>query len=245
MPSVRSRARVIATAALAALAAGSLAGCTTTQHEAQRVQLDGARERAAVLVTKVTSVSRTVRAAALATVAAGGQTAFVVTVVNSGRKGVSDLPISVGYVLAGHARVYLNDTAGLGYFETHLPAVFPRRPKLWILTVSRSLPAGARPFALIGPKPTVAAQLTESVSIAARYRYSAGTLRIRLDNATSVPQYQLQLYAYARKEGRYLAAVNRTITDLGAGSTQRLTLRLVGNPQGARVALEIAPTILQ
>lgn len=228
-------------------AAGLVAGCTTTQHEAQRVQLDSARGRAAAVSTRVTVPDPLIRSS-VTTVAQGSKTAFVVTVRNAGRRGVTDLPISVGYSLAGEGRVYLNAEAGLPYFEAHLPAVFPGHPRVWIYTAQRSLPTGARPFALIGAKPAVRALLTETdIPIDTRWR-SAGTgpvLKVRLDNTSSVPQYQLQLYAYGLRGGRVVAAGNTTLTDLGAGSTQRVRLPLLGTIDGARLRVEVVPTILQ
>ena len=91
------------------------------------------------------------------------------------------------------------------------------------------------------------ALLTETnVTIQLSWAYAAGgPVRVRLQNPTGVPQYQLQVYAYARRGNRYVAAANTTVTDLGAGSKQSLTLPLVGEPDGAPLALEAVPTILQ
>jgi hypothetical protein len=246
--SVRSyaAARSICSAALL-VSAGLLAGCTTTQHEAQRMQVDSARERAAVLPTKVTSANPLVTAKVNATVAEGGKTAVIVSVRNSGSKAVTDLPISVGYSLPGKPRVYLNAASGLGYFESHLPAILAGGSQVWVYTADRALPKGAQPFANVGSKRSVSALLTDTdVRIGLKVvKAGAGELRIGLRNSTSVPQYQLQVYAYAERDGRYVAAGNTTVTDLGAGSHQNLTLRLVGAPQGATVQVEAVPTILQ
>jgi hypothetical protein len=233
------------------LAAGLLAGCTTTQHEAQRMQLDSARERAAVLVTKVTSanpsVSASVSGSVSGPVAGRLKTALIVSVHNAGRKAVTDLPISVGYAVPGKPRVYLNATTGLNYFETHLPAIFAGQSRIWVYTANGGLPKGARPFAIVGRKPSVAALLSEpNVRITVKLAGSTTSkLHIALDNSTSVPQYQLQVYAYAERAGHYLAAGNATVADLGAGSHQNLTLQLVGTPQGATVHVAAIPTILQ
>jgi hypothetical protein len=240
-------ARIVCTVTALLVTAGLLAGCTTTQHEAQRMQVDSARERAAVLTTKVTSANPLVGASVSAAVAQGGKTALIVSVHNSGHKAVTDLPISVGYSLPGRRRVYLNAGAGLYYFQAHLPAIFAGQSRVWVYTANRALPDGARLFADVGSKPSVPALLTESnVRIGLKLDGSTGTkLQIGLENSTSVPQYQLQLYAYAKRGGRYVAAANHTVTDLGAGSHQNLTLKLVGAAQGATVQVEAIPTILQ
>jgi hypothetical protein len=240
-------ARIVCTATALLVSAGMLAGCTTTQHEAQRMQVDSARERAAQLTTKVTSANPLVTASVTATVAQGRKTALIVSVHNAGRTGVTDLPISLGYTLPRTRRVYLNATAGLNYFEAHLPAIFAGRSRVWVFTADRVLPKRARLFALVGRKASVPASLTETdVHIKLRVAGTrAGELRVGLQNPTSVPQYQLQVYAYARRAGRYVAAGNATVTDLGAGSQQNLTLPLVGASQGATVRVVAIPTILQ
>ncbi|HEX3801567.1 MAG TPA: hypothetical protein VHV75_01890 [Solirubrobacteraceae bacterium] len=224
-----------------------LAGCTTTQHQAQRVQLDSARQRAALEHTRVTVANLTVTAASVAEVSADGKTAIVVTVHNGGRKAVTDLPISVGYERPGGASVYLNSSANLNYFEAHLPAIPAGRSLTWIYTADRLLPRGAHPFARVGTKPAAPARLTEmDVRIGLSYGHSAGqkAVTIHLDNPSTVPQYQLQVYAYALRDGRYIAAGNVTVPDLGAGSKQRVKLALTGTAADG-LHVEAVPTILQ
>ncbi len=70
-------------------------------------------------------------------------------------------------------------------------------------------------------------------------------MTVHLDNPTSVPQYQLQVYAYGLQGGRYVAAGNTTVADLGAGSKQRVKLPLVGAAPSANLHVEAIPTILQ
>lgn len=235
-------------ACLAAMAiAIPLAGCTTTQHEAQRVQLASARQRAALEPTRVTVANPAVTATSVAEVSASGRTAFVVTVHNGDRKAVTDLPISIGYERADGASVYLNSSAALNYFEAHLPAIAPGRSLTWIYTADRLLPAGAHPFARVGLKPSAPARLTEmNVRIELSYARSAGqrSVTVHLDNPTSVPQYELQLYAYGLQGGRYVAAGNTTVADLGAGSKQRVKLSLTGTAP-SDLHVEAVPTILQ
>lgn len=232
---------------LAALGAIALAGCTTTQHEAQRERLDSARQRAALESTRVTLANAVVNATAISEVRAPGRTAFVVKIRNAGRAGVTDLPISIGYTTAAGASVYLNSAANLDYFEAHLPAIRAGGELTWVYTADRSLPADARVFARIGRKRSAPALLTETnVSIGVSYRHAAGSgsLTVRLDNPTSVPQYELQLYAYAKRGARYVGAANRTIMTLGAGTERSVRLGLVGET-GGRLYVQAVPTILQ
>lgn len=233
---------------LPVLAAGVvLAGCTTTRHEAQRMQLDSARQRAALTRTRITVANPRVRAAGVQAVAGAGATALIVTVENTRARAVTDLPISVGYLTRTGARVYLNDADDLDYFQAHLPAIGAHGSLRWVYTVARTLPAGARLFALVGRRQAAPARLTETnVKLGVSYDYTAGSgsVIVHVDNPTSVPQYELQVYAYARTGGRYVAAGARTVTDLGAGTRQRVKLSLIGS--GAqRLSVEAIPTILQ
>jgi hypothetical protein len=243
----RLRCIAIATGALALVV--PLAGCTTTQHEAQRVQLDSARLRAALKSTRVMVANATVAPTSVAAVSAGGRTAFVVTVRNGGRKAVSDLPISVGYKRADGARTYLNASADLSYFQAHLPVIGAGRSLTWVYTVSsHALRPRARLFAIVGTRPSPPALLTETnvrIGLDVGYVTGARSVTVRLDNPSSVPQYQLQVYAYARHGQRYAAAGNLTVADLGAGSKQRVKLTLVGVVPSANLHVVAIPTILQ
>ncbi len=239
----RSARRALAFLPLAVL----LAGCTTTQHAAQRVQLESARQRAALKPTRVTSPNPNVIATNIGTVTTGDRTAFVVTVTNSSGRAVTDLPISVGYRRPNGSLVYLNAAANLNYFEAHLPAIASRHSLRWIYTSASRLPRGTRPFAMVGRVRSAPALLTDTgVQIGVSYGQSPGStsVTVHLDNSTSVPQYQLQVYAYSQQAGRYVAAGNTTVPDLGAGSQQHVKLQLTGSAS-AKLLVRAIPTILQ
>jgi hypothetical protein len=233
--------------ALALAGAVVLAGCTTTQHEAQRERLDSARQRAALESTRVTVANTVVAPTSISKIRAAGKTAFVLTIRNRGHRAVTDLPISLGYTTSGGASVYLNASANLNYFQAHLPAIRAGGELTWVFTTTRAVPATARLFARIGEKPSAPARLTETnVSIKLSYRFNASSesLTVHLDNPTSVPQYQLQLYAYAKRGPHYVGAANTTVTNLGAGSKASVRLGLVGT-SGGQLHVQAIPTILQ
>ena len=241
MRSARGRLSLFAAGALV------LTGCTTTQHEAQRERLDSARQRAALGTTRVFGANTVVRPTSVAQVRAGGRTALLVTIRNHGRRAVTDLPISVGYTTSHGISVFLNSAADLDYFQTHLPAIGAGGSMTWIYTTRRAIPGGARPFARVGLRRSAPALLTDTnVTIPLRYRYlpASHALTVHLSNPTSVPQYQLQVYAYARRGGRYVGAASATVTNLGAGSSRSVRLGLVGS-LGNQMHVQAIPTILQ
>jgi hypothetical protein len=233
---------------VAALAgAVALAGCTTTQHEAQRERLDSARQRVALESTRVTAANAAVTPTSVAEVRSGGRTAFVVTIRNHRQRAVTDLPISVGYTTPAGGSVFLNSTANLNYFQAHLPAIRAGGSLTWVYTTAHTVPSGAKPFARVGVKRSAPALLTETdVNIHVNYRYrpSRNSLMVDLRNTTSVPQYQLQVYAYAKRGGHYVGAADATVTSLGAGTRGSVRLGLVGSP-GDHLHVQAIPTILQ
>lgn len=243
------RARRAFSGAVALCAAGLLAGCATTMQEASRLQLNSARIRASQVTTRVTSTSTStqVRVTRLDVLAEGHRAAFVVSLRNDGRRAVSDLPISVGYRLAGGQATYLNDGDDLDYFQAHLPVIRAGRQLTWVFSAGSREPRGARPFALVGATPTAAANPTANLPrITARAASATGEdVRVELDNASSVPQYQLQVYAVAVRDGGYVAAGNATVEHLGTSSTRTIELPLLGSLSRATVEVEALPTIFR
>jgi hypothetical protein len=237
------------TALTALVAAGGLTACATTQQEAARLQLDSARIRASQTPTRVTVAGTAVTVQRVALVADHGGTAFVVQVHNPGPRPVTDLPISVG-VRTGHRKpVDVNTESPLefSYFDAHLPVVAARGTLTWVYTTTRRLPARSRPFALVGSQPSPPAPGGSRLPVIRATSRTAGAARlaIALRNVSGVPQYQLQVYAYAQVHGRYVAAGSLTVPHLGTGTGKTVALGLLGSPGAAPVQIETLPTIFQ
>ncbi|HEY5189268.1 MAG TPA: hypothetical protein VII87_09560 [Solirubrobacteraceae bacterium] len=250
----RTRAtRVFGAAAVAALAGAIVAGCSTTQEEAARLQLNSARIRASQAPTRVTVAGNTVQVARLALVPGRSGTAFVVQVHNPGTRAVSDLPISVG-VREGHKRRFLNvqSQSEFSYYEAHLPVIAAGATLTWVYASGRRLSRHARPFVAIGAAPSVPSPRTARLPVirasvsrpTAAGAAARSPLAIVLHNESAIPQYQLQIYAYAEQGHRYVAAGNVTVAHLGSLARQTATLPLLGDPINARLEVEALPTIV-
>jgi hypothetical protein len=238
--------RPLAAAGVVVVLAGAVTGCVSTQDKAARLRLNSDRIRASQSATRVAAGSPPVSVDAVAVVSAGRGTAFVVTVRNASDRAVSDLPISVGY-RRDRRRVYVNASDALGYFASHLPVIAAHRQFVWVYT-GRRLPRHARPFAIVGGRPTVTAAISGSPPVihAGTQRAGAGeVLEVAVRNPSGVPQYQLPVYAVAKWRGRATAAGVGTVKELDGGATQTLRLRLVGRLDQASVQLEAPATIAQ
>jgi hypothetical protein len=237
----------------APLASIALASCTTTQQEAARLQLNNDRIRASQVATRIAAPSAEVAAASVRLIATPGRRTFVVALRNLSPTPTSDNPIVVGVVGAdGHARP-LNAAANLPYFDAHTPSLPARGELRWVLTTRAPVDGASRPYAIVGPRtvpsPSVPASLPSiSVALLNRAEHPGGArvdLRVRVHNGSSIPQYQLPVYAIATLNGRTVAAGTAAVPELGASSTAVVRVSVFGNTTGAHLELEASPTIFR
>jgi hypothetical protein len=251
----RSARAALGTVALV-VAAVALGGCATTQQEAKRLQLNSARIRASQVPTRVAVSGKAVRVTRVALVPGRGGTAFVVQVHNTSARAVSDLPISVGVRFGHKPPRYLNlqSPSEFSYYGAHLPAVAAGATLTWVYATARRLPARARPFAIVGDVPSVAAAPARRLPVIRASASSTGDvaanaagsqLAVVLHNLSTIPQYQLQVYAYALSGDRYVAAGNLTVPHLGSQARQTSKVALLGRVNHARLQIEALPTIVQ
>lgn len=230
------------------LSLAGLTGCVTTQQEAAWVQINSARLRASQFAVDLTGRSTLVEVTSVRLIALRRfpQSAIVVTLRNRAARPVSDLPVLVGVSLRHGRHISLNrETAD--YFQNHVPAIGPHAALRFVLTVARRLPFGAVPFARVGRSATVAVpvgQRLPAVEVtSSRERHGRATVTIR--NVSSIPQFQLPVYAVARRHGESVAAGQTLITELDSGASAQLRVSLIGNPAGATLSLQAPPTILK
>ena len=245
MSAVRSASGVGATVLCAGFA---LVGCATTQQAAVRVQLNSARIRASERPTTVRVRGRALNVMHVALIEGRGGSAIVVRLHNPGSRSVSDLPISVGFRKGAARGRPLNrrSSAEFSYFESHVPVVGAGTTVDWVYATRRHAPAGARPYAIVGGRASVRAPRLGAPPVigASLQRGGVGArATVALQNRSSIPQYQLQVYAVARRGRRYLAAGALTVAHLGSGGHRTVEVPIVGDPGRIRPKLEAIPTI--
>jgi len=254
---VRSASAIFGLLAVASLAvAPALSGCTTTQQTAQRLHVRFERKDAGNQPIKVKQVDPHVQVVRSAIVHGAGGAAIAVTLRNTGEEPVNDLPLAVGVKTTGGTD-FVNDMGHLPYFQAHAPALAPGEETTWVFTSEKPLPTG-EPIARVGVPPaeplTTASSVpqldVEGVTPAEpqgkdKKAPPQTTVEAELANHTGMPQYDLAVYAWAEKGGRYVAAGQGSLEDLGTDETTTVKLKLVGNPSGAQIHVSAPPTIFQ
>jgi hypothetical protein len=249
---VRSGSRI--SAALAGLATLPipvlLTGCVTTQQVAARARLVDARIRASQTPLRVTRQNPDVRVLRLSLVSGAGGTALAVQLRSTSTRSLTDLPISVGLSTHGGGKLYLNHSANLDYFETHVVSIPPHGLLTWVYTSGRRIRGTGRPFAEVGVTqlsepaattlPRVEVTPEPSVSSSATRRLS-----LSVSNHSGIPQVSVPVYAVALRSGRVLAAGRASVAHLGTHGSATVHLTLLGSARDAGVRISVLPTIFQ
>jgi hypothetical protein len=247
--SVRGSKRATGIGCTVVAAGIAVAGCATTQQEAVRLRLNSARIRVSQHPTKVAVAGRALRVKHVALVSGRSGSAIVVRLRNPGTSSVSDLPISVGIRKGAARRRPLNvkSPEELSYFDAHVPVIAPGATVTWVFTTTHQIPAGARPYAIVGARPSVRAPRVSTAPVIdaiAAGKATATRVAVTLQNRSSIPQYQLQLYAFARHGRRYVAAGALTVPHLGGDGKHTVQLPLLGHPGQGRLRFEALPAMV-
>jgi hypothetical protein len=247
VPSASASATIVA--GLALLSGAALAGCATTQQQSARSQLRAERELASRRSVRVTRSNPVVTVLSATRILAGAGTAIVVSLRNSSAAPISDLPLSVGVVMRGGGRLYLNRGTGLDYFQTHIPAVPAHGTLTWVFTSHVTAPASSGAFALVGLDRLSAVTGTRTlpairtVAVAARGPAGPGLVAARVTNESDIPQYSVPVYAVSTAHGRYVAAGRGLLPELDAGASATVLVRLLGSARRAVLSLQSPATI--
>jgi hypothetical protein len=71
------------------------------------------------------------------------------------------------------------------------------------------------------------------------------SVQAEVTNDTGIPQYNLDVYAVARRGGRYVAAGRANLEHLGVDSTVHLSLSLIGDARGTQVQVFAPETLFE
>lgn len=248
--------------AMSALALIAFAGCDSTQSKNARAELRAKRELASRELPGVVRSDPRLRVERVALVRGEqrGSAAIVVDLRSRASKPLTDVPIAVGVRGRDGRTRLVNAKRHLNWFQTHVPAIPARGSATWVFKGARGIEAGDRAFAKVGrparPALSSAAALPRieafaEAPVAAPVKASkkgkgparAPTARVVVENPSGVPQYDLQVYALAQRDGRYVAAGKAEVKHLGTGQRATVAIPLAGSARTRPLRVAAIPTI--
>jgi hypothetical protein len=226
-------------ASLVALAT-VVSGCATTQDANKRASINADRTLASREALELKKTARNVQVVRTSVINGEGGSAIVVVLRNRGDEPVNDLPIEVG----PEGGQPVNARPNVPYFQSHAPAIAPGEQATWVYVSKERLGSDAA-FARVGAAanpPTKAGSVSE---LDTRGSAHGSSVEAKVTNDVGIPQYDLDVYAVARKGGRYVAAGRVNLEHLGVSKTAQLKLPLIGDPKGAQVQVFAPQTLFQ
>ncbi len=242
-----SATTLLAVAALGPLLMLGLTGCDTTQDKAARLKIRSERVVAGRKPVEIRERATDVRVKRATIVRGEGEAAVVVELRNEGERPVNDLPIAVGVRGPDATKRYLNDGRNLPYFQTHIQAIAPGDDGVWVFAAKDPVGEGEA-FAEVGATPSP--PITQAASLPALdvgpvSGAEGAKATVDVANRVGFPQYDVTVFAWVTKGGRYLAAGTADAGDLEPDETEPVAVRLIGDPGGGDVHVIAPPTIFQ
>jgi hypothetical protein len=223
------------------LLSAAVSGCATTQDANKRIDVRFNRTLASRKPLELKGTDRNVQIVRTSVVNGKGGSAIVVVLRNRGAAPVNDLPIEVG-PRGGRP---INAGANVPYFQSHAPAIAPGDEVTWVYASKDPLGSGEA-FARVGtpssPPMTTAGHVSE---LKASGQGGGTNVQAEITNDTGIPQYDLDVYAVARKGGRYVAAGRASLEHLGVSESAHLTLPIVGDAKGTQIRVFAPQTLFQ
>lgn len=225
------------------LLAVAVSGCATTQDADKRASITADRTLASREPLKLQGTDHQVQVVRTSVIKGKDGSAIVVVLRNRGDAPVNDLPIEVG----PEGGQPLNARPNVPYFQSHAPAIAPGDEVTWVYVTKDPIGSG-RAFARVGapaPNPVTTADHVSELEVGDSPSPGGSGVQAEVTNDTGVPQYNLDVYAVARKGGRYVAAGRANLEHLGVDATARLSLPLIGDAKGTQVQVFAPQTLFE
>lgn len=221
----------------------AVSGCATTQDANKRASIQADRTLASRKPLELRGTDPDVQVVRTAVIDGKDGSAIVVVLRNRGDAPVNDLPIEVG----PEGGQPVNARANLPYFQSHAPAIAPGHEVTWVY-VSKERIGSERAFARVGApasKPITTAGQVSELEVGDSPAQGGSSVRAEVTNDTGIPQYDLDVYAVARKGGRYVAAGRANLEHLGVSKSAHLSLPLIGEAKGTQIQVFAPQTLFQ
>jgi hypothetical protein len=223
--------------------AAAISGCATTQDADKRATIQANRTLESRKPLEFKGRDPKVRVVRTSVVNGKDGSAIVVVLRNGGDAPVNDLPIEVG----PEGGEPLNTRPNVPYFQSHAPAIAPGDEATWVYTTKERIGSG-QAFARVGapasPPMTTAGHVSE-LKVGESNGKGGSSIQAEVTNDTGIPQYNLDVYAVARKGGRYVAAGRANLEHLGVDQSAHLSLPLIGDAKGTRIQVYAPQTLFE
>jgi len=223
-------------------------GCDSTQEKNARAELKAKRELGSRELPAAARRNPHVQVKRVALVRGkAGSGAIVVKLRGTGSKPLTDVPIVVGIRGSDGQSRPVNAKRHLNWFQTHVPAIPAGGTVTWVYKGVRGAKAGDRAFAKVGvtPRPPLSsASSLPQIDVTPAPGRDAKR-RVSVENVSDVPQYGLQVYAFAQQGGRYVAAGKAEIEHLGTGKQVTVAVPLTGSARKRPLRVEAIPTMFE
>jgi hypothetical protein len=225
-----------------------LVACESTQDKSARLAKEAVnlKHQSGLRVTKV---SRDVKVRTTAVLSDANGTAAVVTVRNTSKRTLVQVPIAIDVKGRKGASVFANDDPGL---EPSLVAVSALRPGEQLSWVDDQVQATATPRSVkakVGEQHGRAPARLPRIGISPpklEVDPTSGVLAVgKLTNQSSLLQRSVVIYAVARKGGRIVAAGRGAVEKLKPHDKATYQVFFIGDPRGAQLSLAAPPTVLR
>jgi hypothetical protein len=219
----------------------ALSGCATTQDANKRASIQADRTLASRNALELKGTDPDVQVVSTTVLNGKDGSAVVAVLRNRGDQPVNDLPIEVG----PEGGDPVNARPNVPYFQSHAPAIAPGDQATWVY-VSKDPLGSNRAFVRVGAHPTAPLTTAGQVSeLDTGGKVDGSRVKAEVTNDTGVPQYDLDVYAVARKGGRLVAAGRADLEHLGVTNSAHLTLPVIGDAKRARVQIFAPQTLFQ
>lgn len=242
--------RPVAAAAVAALAAGGLSACESSQTKSARLEKTGRAEAKTSLVT-AGAANTAVKVLRTAVLHSDLGSAAVVQLQNTGREAEVQVPLLIDVKDAKGASAYKNDIEGLQPALQQMAFLARGQKAYWVndqvlgAAVPRSVDVQVgkeqSTFAQTPPKITLGTVRLDSDSTGS---YATGEIR----NESKILQTNVPVFGVALKGGKVVAAGRALIEKLPPAPTKKpITFKIffIGNPKGAQLEFTTVPTVLK
>ena len=247
MRSARSLSVLLVVAGLGSALA--LMGCETTMQKATRVRLQAQRIMEGRRVVEVTRVDPRIQVTRADLLSAEDEVAVAVGLRNRGDVALSGLPLAVWVELSNGKKVQINRRNG-NYAKGHTPILEPGEQATWIFTTDEELKKPQSALVRVGVQdrllqPVPSRLPSFDISSEVTQRDGASVAVVSVSNGEDFPQFELPVYAWAERGGRYVAAGRAQIRELEPGETDTVQIRLIGDPKAADVQVASPPSIFE